>query len=192
MALMDRHEAVEFVERALGPSDLAVFTTGMISREAFVAGDRPRNLYVIGSMGLASSLGLGMALAQPQRLVVVVDGDGSALMSMGALAMIAREAPRNLLHVVLDNEVYGSTGNQPSLSKEVDLARIATAAGYRWVECVDSQGALERALQSFKHSTGPGFLLAKVSASEVEGIGRITVTPEQMAERFNAAAQEAS
>src|SRR5437763_11330744 len=137
MSLMDRHEAVALVQQALKVDDLAVFTTGMISREAFAGGDRPVNLYVIGSMGLASSLALGMALAQPERRIVAVDGDGSVIMSMGALAMIAREAPSNLLHVVLDNEVYGSTGNQPSLSKEVDLARVASAAGYRWVHTAD-------------------------------------------------------
>jgi sulfopyruvate decarboxylase subunit beta len=184
---MDRHQALALVQEAIQPNDLAVFTTGMISREAFAGGDRSRNLYVIGSMGLASSLALGMALAQPERQTFAVDGDGSVLMSMGALAMIAREAPPNLLHVVLDNEVYGSTGNQPSLSKEVDLDRVASAAGYRWVRRADSHDTLQHALAAFERGGGPGFLLIKVNASEVEGIGRITVTPEDMTERFRAA-----
>jgi thiamine pyrophosphate-dependent acetolactate synthase large subunit-like protein len=171
--------------------DLAVFTTGMISREAFVSADRPSNLYVIGSMGLASSLALGMALAQPEKRVFAVDGDGSALMSMGSLAMIAREHPANLVHIVLDNQVYGSTGNQPSLSDAVALERVAAAAGYPWTRRAASIAELEQALEALAEVRGPAFLLAQVAASEVAGIGRVTVTPEDLAGRFRAVASQA-
>jgi thiamine pyrophosphate-dependent acetolactate synthase large subunit-like protein len=159
----------------------------MISREAFAAGDRPRDLYVIGSMGLASSLALGMALSQPGTRVFAVDGDGSALMSLGSLAMIAREAPANLVHVALDNQVYGSTGNQPSLSDAVELERVAEATGYRWRRRVATIRELDQALAELAGGApGPAFLLVRVSASEVPGIGRITVEPEEMAARLRA------
>ena len=181
---MKRHEAVGAIVESLTPRNLAVFTTGMISREAFAAGDRPANLYVIGSMGLASSLALGMALAQPRRRVVAVDGDGSALMNLGGLAMIAQQAPANLLHVVLDNEVYGSTGNQPSSSEVVDLSRLAEAAGYAWVRSCASVEELRDALAHSGAAPGPAFLLAKVEVSEVPGIGRITVEPADLTGRF--------
>lgn len=189
---MKRQEAVACLLDALQARDLAVFTTGMISREAFETCDRPASLYVIGSMGLASSLALGMALTRPDRRVVAVDGDGSLLMSMGSVAMIAREAPRNLCHVVLDNEVYGSTGNQPSASREVALDRVAGAAGYRLCRRAASVTELRAALGEVLAEDGPSFLLVKVDTAEVHGIGRVTISPDELAERFRSVAAQGS
>mgnify|MGYP000675218840 FL=1 len=83
-----------------------VHANGFICRESFAQKDREANFYMIGSMGLASSIGLGVALCKPDKKVIIIDGDGNVLMAMGTLAMIAAEAPKNLIHVVIDNEVY--------------------------------------------------------------------------------------
>ncbi len=91
-----------------------VHANGYICRESFQLQDREANFYMIGSMGLASSIGLGVALCRPDKKVIIFDGDGNVLMSMGTLAMIAATAPKNLVHIVFDNQVYESTGSQRS------------------------------------------------------------------------------
>ena len=102
-------EAVDIIMSLIGESPV-VNANGFIGREAFRANDRQGNFYIIGSMGLASSIGLGVALCRPEKKVVVLDGDGNVLMAMGTLAMIAAAAPKNFVHVVLDNE-----GSDPSV-----------------------------------------------------------------------------
>ena len=129
--MIARDEAINAIASQLDEDDLVITTTGMISREAFSVLDRPGNFYMLGSMGLASALGLGLALLVPRRRVFVLEGDGSALMSLGALPLIGAERPPNLVHVVLDNEAYESTGAQPSITTRVDLAAIGRSSGYR-------------------------------------------------------------
>ncbi len=168
-----------------GVEDELVFcATGMISREAFAAGDRARSFYTIGSMGLVASLGLGAALARPDERVLVLDGDGSVLMGMGGLAMIAERAPRNLTHVVLDNGTYGSTGDQRAISDAVPLDEVARACGYAHVVQVDSRPALERELRCAREADGPVFVHVRVAPGNVRGIGRVTLDPEEIARRF--------
>jgi phosphonopyruvate decarboxylase/sulfopyruvate decarboxylase subunit beta len=111
-----------------------VHANGYICRESFAVKDRIENFYMIGSMGMASAIGLGVALAVPDRPTVVFDGDGNLLMSLGILPMIGggpimgRGRPGNLVHVVFDNALYGSTGNQVSPSRTVGLHDLAWAA----------------------------------------------------------------
>ena len=104
-----------------------IHANGYICRESFNIKDREENFYMIGSMGLASSIGLGVAINRPDQKTIIIDGDGNVLMSMGTLAMIAAAAPKNLLHVVIDNEAYESTGNQRSLSNSVSLEKLPKA-----------------------------------------------------------------
>ena len=128
--MIDRYTAIQAILRRVNPEDLVLSTTGMISREVFVTNDRAGNFYMIGSMGLLSSFGLGLALQFPEKKVYILEGDGSALMSLGTLPLIATESPKNLFHVILDNEAYESTGSQPSISSKVDLDEIAEGSGY--------------------------------------------------------------
>ena len=114
--------------RAAGAAAV-VATTGKAGRELFTIADRPQHIYQVGSMGCASAMGLGVAL-NTQRPVVVLDGDGAALMKMGVLATIGAQAPANLVHVVLDNGVHDSTGGQATVSPIVDFADVALACGY--------------------------------------------------------------
>jgi phosphonopyruvate decarboxylase len=156
----------------------------MISREAFNIRDRPANFYMIGSMGLLSSLGLGLALQSPARTVWVIEGDGSAPMSLGTFPLIATCQPRNFIHVVLDNEAYESTGGQPTISSVIELAALARAAGYRLVRGVGDVRALEQALQEAIPANALTFILAKVTGRAAEGLGRVSLTPEELKQRF--------
>ena len=173
--------------------ELVVHANGFISRESFNISDRPGNFYMIGSMGLASSIALGVALNRPDRRVVIFDGDGNVLMNMGSLAVISATQPHNLAHFVFDNEVYGSTGNQRTVSGHVPLEAIARAAGYPRAQRVETAEALLRAAQEFLTRPGPSFLLIRIEPDREERhIGRITHEPREIASRFMSALRKDS
>ncbi len=183
---MDRYVAIQAILRRVKASDLVLSTTGMISREVFVTDDRPANFYMLGSMGLLSSFGLGLALQTPNKRVYVLEGDGSALMSLGALPLIATERPNNLIHIILDNEAYESTGSQPSISSKVDLAEIGKGCGYGHVVRVDDIESLEGALRDSEASPGPRLILVKVGIAPVKDIPRVSHSPTEIRDRFKA------
>ncbi len=182
--MIARYEAIETILEYVAADDLVLSTTGMISREVFTIRDRPGNFYMIGSMGLLSSFGLGMALLDPQRRVFVLEGDGSALMSLGALPLIAAERPGNLVHIVLDNEAYESTGAQPSISSKVDLGDVAKSCGYARVARVDGTEGLGQALLECTLGEGPFLILVKVGIAPIEGIPRVSHSPTDIRDRF--------
>jgi thiamine pyrophosphate-dependent acetolactate synthase large subunit-like protein len=183
---MHRADAVRIVMDAV-TDQLVVACNGMIGREVFTAQDREANFYMIGSMGLAPSIGLGVALSRKDKRVLVLDGDGNVLMGMGALSSVASAAPPNLLHVVLDNEAHGSTGGQRTVSGQVALEQVARAAGYKSAVRVEADD-LEAALPDFLAQEGPAMLLVKVEKQNVKGIARVTHTPPEIARRFQKAA----
>ncbi len=155
------------------------------------ASHAPENFYMIGSMGMASAIGLGVALAVPDRSTVVFDGDGNLLMSLGILPMIGggpvmgRQRPANLVHVVFDNALYGSTGNQASPSRAVGLHRIARAAGYERSVAVAGADEIRDAVTTALRGGGPSFILARVTAEE-QPAPRIPYPPEEIRDRFRA------
>lgn len=161
-----------------------VLANGFISREFFNVTDRNENFYMIGSMGLASSIGLGVALAQPERKTLILDGDGNVLMSMGTLAMIASCAPKNLIHIVIDNEVYESTGSQRTLSHEIRLEDVAKSVGYKQAIRVTRPEEIQPAYEKLYQAEGPVFLLIKVDPAFDSSQGRVTHTPEEIRDRF--------
>ncbi len=163
-----------------------IICNGFPSREAQKIRDRPGNFYMIGSMGAAASIGLGLALAQPDRRVVVFDGDGNVLMGLGTLATIGALKPANLTHVVLDNEVYGTTGNQPSYSRLVRLDQVAKAAGYATVERVWEREDIVYEFKDMLKRDGPNFLLIKVN-EQIEEAARVAPAPSEITRRFRAA-----
>lgn len=185
--MMTRAQAIGELLRLLS-DELVVAANGLISRETFASRDRGENFYMLGSMGLASSIGLGLALTRPKRRVVVFDGDGNLLMRLGNVAMVAERRPPNLLHVVFDNEAYGSTGGQRSISDRVPLVRLAEAAGYRQWRKVDRSEDLTATGRELLASEGPSFLLVKVSSEAASPVGRVALTPPTIARRFRAAA----
>jgi sulfopyruvate decarboxylase subunit beta len=181
--MMRRSEAIAAILGHLR-HELVVAANGWISRETCAALDRAENFYMLGSMGMASSIGLGLALAQPEKRVVVFDGDGNLLMALGTLAMVAERRPANFLHIVFDNEVYGSTGGQRSLSAQVSLDALAQAAGYAHVVRVIEDAELNAAVIDLLRKSGPSFLLIKV-ASEADGDApRVPHEPQWIAERL--------
>ncbi len=154
---------------------------GSPSWDCHAAGDSPLNFYLWGGMGGAAMLGLGVALAQPRRRVLVITGDAEALMGIGSLATIAAQAPRNLAILVLDNEAFGETGRQAGLSGEsTDIAAMARGAGIASAFTVDSellpQGegarplrgrpAVEALAHALFEAAGPALCVAKVSLTD--------------------------
>jgi phosphonopyruvate decarboxylase len=141
-----RRAAIAAVQHALRPSDVLLATTGYAGREMTALATRPNQLAMVGSMGCVSSLGLGLACVRRARRIVVLDGDGAALMRLGALATIGAEQPPNLVHVLLDNEAHDSTGGQPTVAARCDLGAVARAAGYPSVVRAGSPAALAEAV----------------------------------------------
>lgn len=127
---MARREAIEEIMKYID-DELVVCNIGFPSRELYDIKDRDENFYMIGSMGLASSIGFGLALAKPDKNIIVIDGDGSLLMNMGSLVTIFAENPHNLTWIVIDNGAYGSTGNQDTYAQLLDLKDIAKSVGFK-------------------------------------------------------------
>lgn len=177
------------VTAELAPAAAAVLaTTGKQSRELFAQGDLPRNFYSMGSMGHVMSIGLGIALADPERPVIVLDGDGSALMHLGGLSTIGAVAPKRFVHVVVDNERYESTGNQRTTSPTTDFAAVALGCGYASAIRVDDEAGYRAALAAALAAVGPALVHAKVNHEVIPDVPRITTrhpAPE-IARRFAA------
>jgi phosphonopyruvate decarboxylase len=180
-----RHAALEALLPLLPEAAAVVATTGKCGRELFTLADRPQHLYLVGSMGGASALGLGVAL-NTARPVVVLDGDGAALMKLGNLATVGARRPENLLHLVLDNGVHESTGGQATVSSTVDFAAVAAACGYARTWTVDDAAGLAAAARAALASTGPHLVHARIRPGSLARLGRPTIPPADVARRFRA------
>lgn len=168
------------------PEDRAVIvaTTGYTGRELFALADRPNHLYMVGSMGCASSLGLGLALARPDLTVIVVDGDGAALMRMGNLATLGSYGAHNLVHLLLDNEVHDSTGAQATVSVNVDFGGIAANCGYGTALSGADLKLLDELLMSGRADAGPRFGHLKIRPGTIDRLPRPTVGPADVVRRL--------
>jgi len=163
-------ERRQFVGRLLADRGDLLVVTGLGSPTWDVAatGDHPLNFYLWGAMGGAAMIGLGLALAQPDRAVAVITGDGEALMGLGSLATIGVKQPRNLSIVVLDNAHYGETGMQPSHTKAgVDLIAIAKACRFRQAELITEMKAAGEMRALLHGLQGPTFIQAAVKADDL-------------------------
>jgi phosphonopyruvate decarboxylase len=178
-----REVFLRILQKTLAPEDVIVATTGFTGRELYALEDRKNQLYMVGSMGCASSFAMGIALTKPDRRVYVLEGDGAVLMRMGALATIGYQRPENLTHILLDNQVHESTGGQSTVSHSVDLASIAAACGYPAVERTHTPEGFENFLRDNADSLR--FLHVKVEPGVPEGLPRPTVTPVEVAKRFS-------
>ena len=183
---LSRRQATEIVRAALGDRCAYFATTGKLGRELFTIADEPNQFYNVGSMGCVSAIGLGVALTRPEQRVVVLDGDGSLLMKMGALATVGHYAPRNLVHVVFDNEVHESTGGQSTVSSTVDFASVAVASGYRRAWSASSKSDLSEILDELRFAEGPVLLHLKVAVKTDKNLGRPTIHPSEVAQRMRA------
>jgi len=174
---MERIEAIKKIAETL-EDELVICNIGFPSRELFAVKDSPTHFYMLGSMGMASSIGLGLALSQ-KRKVIVFDGDGSILMNMGALVTIFSQNPENLILVVFDNQCYGSTGSQCTYTKDVDLHKIAKGVGFKNTFVFEEEIDFKHVLKT----KGPVFVHMKVRPGNAD-VPVIDMEPEEIKERF--------
>ncbi len=177
-----RRDMLAALQEAATDRDVLIATTGFTGRELFALGDRPNQLYMVGSMGCAVSLALGLAIARPDRRVIAIDGDGAALMRLGAMTTAGFEKPPNLLHVVLDNGLHESTGGQATVSPGVDFCAIAAASGYPAVAATADPRTLGALVSGRK--AGLAFLHAPIVPGVPAGLPRPTMTPAEVAARL--------
>lgn len=183
--LTSRYTALEACVAHLPPNAAVIATTGKCGRELFTIKDCPQHLYMVGAMGSASAVGLGIAL-ETKCPVVVLDGDGAALMRLGTFAAISREAPENLVHIVLDNCAHDSTGGQPTGSEHIDFASIAVACGYKTVTGTLAIPAFTAALECALSTQGPHFIHMRIKSGSKANLPRPTIAPHDVAKRFKA------
>lgn len=181
---MSREEAIQTVAAALGEKDCIVSTTGMISRELFeyrtqMNQGHERDFLTVGSMGHASQIALGIAMAKADRKVWCFDGDGATIMHMGSMAIVAQKAPKNYVHVVFNNGAHDSVGGQPTVGLHIDLPRIARAVGYPHTYSVSTIEDLLDILNEIQKQEGLTLLEIKVKKGNRKDLGRPTTTPIQ-------------
>jgi phosphonopyruvate decarboxylase len=179
---LSRSDALRAVIEATPEAETVVIgTTGYTGRELFALADRPNQLYMVGSMGCAGSLGLGLALARPDRRIVVVDGDGAALMRMGHMAVVGAYGEENFHHLLLDNGVHESTGGQATVSGAVRFAGVARHCGYRRTAAGTGRAQLESFLEGRE---GPSLLHLGIRRGVPDNLPRPDVSPRQVRSRL--------
>ena len=181
---MSREEAIQTVAAALGEKDCIVSTTGMISRELFeyraaMNQGHERDFLTVGSMGHASQIALGIAMAKPDRKVWCFDGDGAAIMHMGSMAIVANKAPKNYVHVVFNNGAHDSVGGQPTVGLKIDLPRVARGVGYKHTYSVSTKEDLLTVLKEATQVGELSLIEVKVKKGNRKDLGRPTTTPIQ-------------
>jgi phosphonopyruvate decarboxylase len=183
-----REEAIREIVDSLDGTEAVISTTGKASRELFeyriLKGQSPRDFYTVGSMGCSPSIALAIALQKPEKKIIVLDGDGAALMQLGTMATIGNYSPKNLCHIILDNGSYESTGGQPTVSNTVDFEKVAIACGYKFAETVKTKVDLKNAMEKIKWDGGPKMLVVKVNKGSRENLGRPTTSPNDNKEEF--------
>ncbi len=181
-AAATRREMLLALQSAIRPDDVILATTGFTGRELYACGDSDNQLYMVGSMGCVSSLALGLAIAQPHRRVIALDGDGALLMRMGAMTTIGYERPPNLIHLLLDNQCHESTGGQATVSHSIDFPAIAAACGYPR----SSRTTSAEELAAFVAEGGAqlSFLHAGILPGVPDDLPRPSVTPARVCWRL--------
>jgi len=178
---MKRYEALKEIVELL-ENELVICNLGIPSKELYHLKDRDENFYMLGSMGLVSSIALGLAISKPEKKVLCVDGDGSILMNLGSLSTIANVNPKNLTIIIIDNGSYGSTGNQKThTSKNTKLEIIARGAGFESISIIDK---IEKIIPTLnKLNIGCHFVLIKTEPGNAE-VENIPLHPEMIKDRF--------
>ena len=184
---LSREEIIRHIVKAAG-NDMIVSTTGKASRELFEIReqehmDHGHDFLTVGSMGHSSSIALGIAL-QSDRKIWCIDGDGAALMHMGALAVIGANKPQNLVHIVINNSAHETVGGMPTVASDINLTAAAKACGYPHATCVDSADELDAALQEAGNSDSLSFIEVKCAIGARADLGRPTTTPAENKDAF--------
>jgi len=179
-----RYEALAAINSMKDKDTIQLATTGKTGRELYEIEDASNNLYMVGSMGCISSFGLGLALSQPAKNIIVIDGDGSLLMRMGSLATNGNYNPGNMIHILLDNNAHESTGGQSTVSHNVDFVSIAASCGYLNAIHVHNLEELKACLQAWKETKRLTFLYMRISKQSKEHLARPSIKPHEVKERL--------
>jgi len=179
-----RYDVLEKLNQLKDDNTIHLATTGKTGRELYEIEDAQNNLYMVGSLGCISSLGLGLALTQPKKDIIAIDGDGSLLMRMGSLPTNAYYNPKNLLHILIDNNAHDSTGGQATISHNIDFIEIAASSGYSAAILVDGLEEFEKAYNEWKANKQLTFIHIKVTKGTPKEPGRPKVKPYEVKERL--------
>ena len=180
--VMNRFDVTSRLVAKLTNQEAVVGGIGNTNFDLWAAGQRPQNFYMLGSMGLAFPIGLGVALAQPQRRVFALEGDGSLLMQLGCLSTIATLAPRNLGLIVMDNGIYQITGSQPTGAARADIVAIARGCGLGDSAWATDEEDFERLVDAALSATAPSLIAVRIDDKPAEGTTHRD--PVQIRERF--------
>ncbi len=181
---MIRKTAIAVAVSQIDYHDQIISANGFISRDLFTVADKALNFYMIGSMGLASSIGLGIALKNPRKKIFVFDGDGNILLNLGSLTTIGRLKPKNLIHVIFDNSAHESTGGQPTNSYFIDIEKIAKICNYNHTFMIRTRNNFLKTLRKIKRLKGPIMIVVKIQQSKKKRSKRINIPPVGIKERF--------
>jgi phosphonopyruvate decarboxylase len=179
-----RFEALSALQRLVRDDTVLIATTGFTGRELYEAGDLPNNFYMVGSMGCAAPLGMGLAMARPDVRVIVIDGDGALLMRMGGAAVLAAYSPANLVHVLLDNNAHDSTGGQRTISDRIDFVSFAASVGYGNAFHAHDTAELVDFVEQSLQSRRLGFVYLQIAPGAKPNLGRPKTRPPEVRERF--------
>jgi len=179
--LISRNDALKIISDNKGKSGV-IATTGKTGRELFEVEDSRQHFYMVGSMGCASSLALGAAKFG-KKPIIVIDGDGAALMRLGSFPMICNESPKNMLHILLDNEEHNSTGGQSTISAIMNWSEFAASIGYNVIE-VRSSDQLKHAINEWNLKKQLTFIYMPINNKTKKDLGRPTVKPKEVSIRF--------
>ena len=182
--LPTRYAALTSLQRLVRNDTVFIATTGFTGRELYEAGDLPNNFYMVGSMGCAAPLGMGLAMARPDLRVIVIDGDGALLMRMGGAAVLAAYSPPNLVHVLLDNNAHDSTGAQRTVSDRIDFVAFAASVGYRNSFYAHDADELASLAEQSLESRQLGFVYLATTPGAKPNLGRPKTKPPEVRERF--------
>lgn len=182
IANFSRNEILQAIQAALKPDAILLATTGYTGRELYAIADSDNQFYMVGSMGCVSSFGLGIALMQPDKQIVVVDGDGAALMRLGAMTTIGYERPPNLCHILLDNQQHESTGGQSTVSHSVNFSAIAVACGYEKVGIATTPQQVTEWITTKPNLLS--FLHVQIKGGTPDKLPRPKITPVEVAYRL--------
>jgi phosphonopyruvate decarboxylase len=182
--LPTRFNVLQVINQLKDRNSIHLATTGKTGRELNHIEDAPNNLYMVGSMGCVSSIGLGLALSQRDKDIIAIDGDGALLMRFGNLATNGYYAPSNLLHILLDNNTHDSTGGQSTVSQNIDFIQAASACGYPIALYAHNLLEFKEYITHWKEFKGLTFLYIKISKGSLENLGRPKVSPIKVKERL--------
>lgn len=179
-----REEVLRCLSDLRRPETVMLATTGVTGRELYQIGDHANNLYMVGSMGCISSIGLGLSRQRPDLETIAIDGDGALLMRMGSLATNAAYAQPNFLHLLLDNNAHESTGGQATVSHNVDFTAVAAACGYNRALHIHSRDELAEALRQWRRDPAPTFMQLRIQAVHPDPLARPAEKPSTLVRRL--------